>query len=433
MLRLLGFVKGNVVGEAGPMSTQFIDPGSTYYDPSANGLSNYQASTAAAVAAAERAVDEALALQSTMTAAASAMDEANATALADAELELLIGFLNGQAAGDILDVTVPPPDPHFTRVNVADEVPGSIVDFDLVVTYSTTPGTLFTAGDGRESAGLVGTGFEGPGFAVVTIESTFSGGANARIVIFEKLVLPRVEAQVGNRTAPVTNFERARVSNVPSPANTPLKGRVRYKGKKKKHLGAVTDYMAGNQGAETSTDNAVLFPPPVFPETISLSLSASIVTTASPEQATVTGLMDDGSMLDLSTFADGTAYASSNTNVAVVDYVNGMISFPGASGVVAITASNEGTSATAKLIVSLGDPLTTVEGFVHFDDGSAASGASVRLTLTGATTTTDSNGLYSFASVPTQIGPTRVTATADVGPDSYFGGDGRSRLGARRG
>jgi hypothetical protein len=135
---------------------------------------------------------------------------------------------------------------------------------------------------------------------------------------------------------------------------------------------------------------------------------------AAPDQATLTALGQTTQLRVAATFADRTtsdvtpatswtSYRTSNTGVARVD-ANGLVTTTG-PGIAYITAVNEGSSSVAQLTVVPGDPLTTVIGFVRRPDGSAAVGASVSISGLGLTATVAADGQFSFANVPTTLGP----------------------------
>ncbi|MCH7989842.1 MAG: aminotransferase class III-fold pyridoxal phosphate-dependent enzyme, partial [Planctomycetes bacterium] len=92
-------------------------------------------------------------------------------------------------------------------------------------------------------------------------------------------------------------------------------------------------------------------------------------------------------------------------------------------GIAYLTATNEGATTVTQITVSLGDPLTTVEGFVTFEDGTPVDGAKVTIFgLTGVEGTTDSSGHYLLDGVATQVTPTfLIRADYTDGTTTYLG------------
>ncbi len=141
--------------------------------------------------------------------------------------------------------------------------------------------------------------------------------------------------------------------------------------------------------------------PPPFPQ--SLRLVASNQTLTRPGQSQplqAFGRLNDGTEVDVSPQSAWTSYRTSNLGVASINQ-DGVVT-AGRDGVALLTAINEGATAVIRIRVSLGDPLTTVEGFVRREDGSAASGAVVTIVGPGLQGTADASGRFSIVSVPTR-------------------------------
>ena len=66
------------------------------------------------------------------------------------------------------------------------------------------------------------------------------------------------------------------------------------------------------------------------------------------------------------------------------------------------------------MIVSPGDPLTIVDGFVRLPDQSPVAGATVVVEPGTRSATTDADGRFEITGVPTQLGDLTVTARATV-------------------
>ncbi len=128
----------------------------------------------------------------------------------------------------------------------------------------------------------------------------------------------------------------------------------------------------------------------------------------------------DGSTQDVTPRTQWTVYRTSGTNVATVAG-DGLVTARG-RGVAYVTAVNEGVTAVARLFVLPGDPLTTVEGFVRFEDGRPVSGANISLFALPQTAVADVNGHFVMLNVPTQATSSlTVRATTRIGTQDYVG------------
>lgn len=161
--------------------------------------------------------------------------------------------------------------------------------------------------------------------------------------------------------------------------------------------------------------------PPPFPEALRVTSTATLLNQiGQTAQLTVTGILADGSSIDLSQRSKWTVYRTSNPGIATVAE-NGLVTARGA-GIVFITAVNEGATGVIRLRVVPGDPLTTLEGFVQLADGSPIAGAKVTILNVSGEATTDSKGFFSIPGVPSQLGqPLTVRAAVVIGGVSYVG------------
>jgi len=155
--------------------------------------------------------------------------------------------------------------------------------------------------------------------------------------------------------------------------------------------------------------------PPPFPQSISAAADDVLLTSAVPSsQVRVTGLLLDGSTLDVSASTQGTNYRTSNPNILTVD-AEGVVTGVG-DGVAYVTARHEGSTALVKVVVALDDPLTQVIGFAQVADGSPVAGARLSISAQGVSTVTDPDGRFSFTNVATSLGPIRVGTPPITGP-----------------
>ncbi len=136
-----------------------------------------------------------------------------------------------------------------------------------------------------------------------------------------------------------------------------------------------------------------------------------VPTLTKPGQTTdvvVTATLSDGSTAPIGPGEACITYRTSNPAIVSVD--GGGVVTANGNGTALITATALGSAAVTSIAVSLGDPLTTVEGFVHFEDGTPAVGADVTIADLAGTAVADSDGRFSIGDVPTELGPTTVLA-----------------------
>jgi len=129
-------------------------------------------------------------------------------------------------------------------------------------------------------------------------------------------------------------------------------------------------------------------------------------------QLTVTALLSDGSSVDVTLFESRTIYRASN--LSIVDVSKDGLVTAKAAGQAYITASNEGAASVVGIVVSPGDPLTTVEGFVRLEDGTPVEGAVVRIFDQFETAITDATGHYEITQVATTFGALEVKALGSI-------------------
>ncbi len=153
--------------------------------------------------------------------------------------------------------------------------------------------------------------------------------------------------------------------------------------------------------------------PPPLPAALAVEVITPTLTTLGQQTSIITmAELADGSFIDVTPQSAWTTYTSSNPLIASVD-VNGGVT-AGATGIAYLTAENDGATAVTKVVVSLGDPLTTVEGRVIDIDGSAVFEA-LAASSSGTTAMTDVNGRFVIDGVPALLGPVSVFVTADIG------------------
>lgn len=181
---------------------------------------------------------------------------------------------------------------------------------------------------------------------------------------------------------------------------------------------AFSDFFQLRSGQIFEVENLTLT------DTAPLSLAAIQLTPALGGLSVLTNVGETTQLQTLAILSDGTEgvdvtprtswtiYRTSNPAVATVG-PNGLVTAQG-RGTAFITASNEGATAVTRIVVAPGDPLTTVEGFVFFPDGSPADGAQITTFPVSFTGFTDSDGRYSIPNVPTTFGALQVSASIRV-------------------
>ncbi|MCA9311310.1 MAG: hypothetical protein KDA21_08905 [Phycisphaerales bacterium] len=167
------------------------------------------------------------------------------------------------------------------------------------------------------------------------------------------------------------------------------------------------------QGRAYTIGDLVITPtPPPFPDRIHIAPAAgqpsTITALNGTSQMEVIGILQDGSELDVTPRSSWTTYRTSNAAVASVG-PDGLVTAHG-NGPVFITAMNEGATSTVKLIVSLGDPLTTVEGFVLTPSETPVPDAVVTVLGQSQSAMTDASGFFSIPGVATTLGNINVRA-----------------------
>lgn len=175
------------------------------------------------------------------------------------------------------------------------------------------------------------------------------------------------------------------------------------------------------------------FAPGVFelspdPPTVPMSLdyvpesSALLLEVGRQVSLDIMGMMSDGSLLTLSTLADGTWYVSTNTQIAEVDET-GLVRAV-AAGIAFITASNQGVSAIKRVDVVEAIGSTTATGFVQVEDGSPVGGVALS-TVHGDSGSSIGDGSFEFpVYVPVAAQGLIVRAEALVDGKIYKGASG---------
>jgi len=154
-------------------------------------------------------------------------------------------------------------------------------------------------------------------------------------------------------------------------------------------------------------------------ETNEITLGTPVLTQlGQTTQATVIGTLSDGvTTLDVTQLY--TDYTTSNAAVATVNAA-GLVTAAG-PGQAFIAAMTDGAVSVAAMEVSLGDPLTTVAGFVALEDGTPVAGADVSLIDQVGTAVSGADGSFSIPGAATTLGPISAAADGVLGGSVYSG------------
>jgi hypothetical protein len=174
---------------------------------------------------------------------------------------------------------------------------------------------------------------------------------------------------------------------------------------------ALSDFFQVAQGQVFSVGQLFITDQPP-PSVELLQLTAELVTLTElglSSQLTALATLGDGSVLDVTPRTSFSVYRTSNPSVATVSS-DGLVTAVG-PGPVLITVVNDGVTAVSLLQVSPGASTTTVVGFVQFQDGSPASGATVSVIgqPTGAMSAAD--GSFTIVDVLAEEPEIMVAAT----------------------
>lgn len=231
------------------------------------------------------------------------------------------------------------------------------------------------------------------------------------VTIFKDFVVT-----AGNQTAPIAEDGTFTLNNIPSNQGL-MRLRIQVPG-----LGTVarSPFFQPING-QTAIINLfeIIEPPELATVSVQASPDKQTLTSVQPgdpnsmTQVHVSARLSDGTDLDVTARVDGTTYTSSNPGIATVDE-NGLVTAM-ARGIVVVTATNEGATATTIIVVSVVDPLTTVKGLVQLGDGSPVEGADVSIVGQVMSTISAADGTFTFSGVPTFEGDISVTAEATVG------------------
>lgn len=184
---------------------------------------------------------------------------------------------------------------------------------------------------------------------------------------------------------------------------------------------AVSDPFRITQGQRVLIQDFTFYcTPPPRAVSISLQLDSAVLSEiGQTTQLHTTAILGDGQSLDVTPGASWTTYRTSNPAVAMIDE-NGLVTAKGA-GMVVLTATNGGATATARLTVVPGDPLTSVTGRVLLPGGLPAEQAIVRVSGSSSSATTGPDGVFLVNGVPSSLGALTITVSLRLNDEAFVG------------
>lgn len=178
---------------------------------------------------------------------------------------------------------------------------------------------------------------------------------------------------------------------------------------------AFSEFFRVKQGQTIFISNLIFAnSPPRKPQSLQLTAPLSTLNgIGQTVQMQATDAYTDGTSEDVSPASRWTTYRISSPAVATVSG-DGLVTARG-NGAVFVTAVNEGTTAVARILVSLGDRLTSIEGFTRRADGTSVVGTSISLLGLPNTGVSGSDGHFAIAMVATLPGNIIASASATSG------------------
>lgn len=177
---------------------------------------------------------------------------------------------------------------------------------------------------------------------------------------------------------------------------------------------AFSDRFRITQGQTYIVNPALTFTttPPPSPVGLRVSAPMDVLEPGQQVQLTTTGLLQNGSLQDLTSASAWTSYRISNPAKATVD-ADGFVTAV-APGATFVTATNDAATAVKRIIVAPMTVNTAVEGFVQLTDGTLVDGAEVTTVgPIGCMAITDTSGHFVMP-LTLPIGVTTITLRAEV-------------------
>ena len=299
-------------------------------------------------------------------------------------------------------------------LEVTEQVPSTIVSWSARVSFTTPPAGI-QVGDAVQLVDLSPYGYGAQSSMTQTV--TVVEGPNQFIVDGQMIDVhepPTRIAKANGRSSPIGKGGAFSVPNVPVNGGAPTRPLLEFRGQGIQWLAGPNFFLAPIGGGATGFGTF-----PLEPEVLALaSLAVSGPTVPLTQvgetfQLAVTATYTDLSTADVTAFAAGTQYTSSNPAIASVS-PDGLITAVG-TGTVTIAVSNEGRAAAITFVVSLGDPLTTVEGLTLDALRSPIAGANVTVLPWNFTAQSGVDGRFSIPNVPSLLGDLHILANATVG------------------
>lgn len=223
--------------------------------------------------------------------------------------------------------------------------------------------------------------------------------------------IPRGLAMIGNQIVQIDPDGSFVIPNAPALTNVLLRPRIVIQGVDVTLVAAPPQFKPPFFVVDFG--EIPFHPVPKMPTRLELSFDRPVLAQIGAKaRASVRATLRDETTVDWTGRDKGTTYSTSNPNVATVD-TSGVVTARGA-GVAFITANADAVPSTEAVVVTLKDPLTTVEGFFQLPDRSPAVGVSITVFPGSVRATTDSSGRFVVPGVASKLGNITVLAEARV-------------------
>ncbi len=300
------------------------------------------------------------------------------------------------------------------ELRVTEGVPALTTDATLNVDFSFPPD--LATGDFFDAVGVapyaLGPGLVG--FEVLNFPTPVQATIRVRLIALD--FRPRGTVFVGGQSRPLPAPGSFILPNVPATPEIPLRPILVFEGLDEQYvLGPSTFQLPTVSG---TTDFGQIDLDEVAMRRTGLDVSPQVTTFSTlgaNGSLDVDVSLEDGTTRTAESNAAGSGYSVSGAGVVSVDGLGQLTAQQ--PGTAFVTVTHEGLAKTVTVLVSPGDPLTTVAGIVTLADGiTPVANAAVTVFPGGLSTTSAADGSFSIPGVPTELGPLTLRVRADVAP-----------------